>query len=453
MSMALPCSTLSAVADNDGDNVRVAQDKIMEDPNLSREELIERLARAEERLRTVEDLLGRVPGIVFDAVGLPGEEHHRYTFVGPQVEAFLGYTVEEWMTIPNFWKRVLPPSVRDRVEAAVAAAGEDLPAKSEYRLLTKDGKSVWVEFHVDVIRNEAGAPIGVRGVGLDITARYEAERARTELLEKAQRLGEKLDGLISSVPGLVWEAWFQPDKQSFRANFASDHVKAMTGYSAEEYLAMDQGWFDLIHPDDKERMRQEGEENAARGGGASQYRWITKDGRIIWVENHMRTILDEHGTPVGLRGVAMDITERKQIELDKAEGRLREEVIRMQEARLAELSTPLIPISDEVMVMPLIGGLDGGRAERVIEALLEGVGRNRTRVAILDITGVPSVDTETADALIRAAKAVQLLGAEVVLTGIRPEVAQTLVDLGTDLSRIVTRGSLQSGIAYAIARR
>ena len=425
----------------------------MEDPNLSREELIERLARTEERLRAAEDLLGRVPGMVFNAVGLPGDEQHHYTYVGPQIEAFLGYSVEDWMTIPNFWQRVLPPSIRERVEAAVAAAGEDLPPRSEFRLVTKDGKSVWVEIHVDLVKDDAGAIVGVRGVGLDITARHEAERARTELLEKAQRLGEQLDCLISSVPGLVWEVWFQQDERNSRVNFVSDHVEAMTGYSSEEYLAMDRGWFTLIHPDDKERMRKEVQEIAARGGGSSQFRWITKDGRTIWVETHMRNILDERGAPVGVRGVSMDITERKQIERDQADGRLREEVIRMQEARLAELSTPLIPISDEVMVMPLIGGLDGGRAERVIEALLEGVGRNRTRIAILDITGVPTVDTETAEALMRAARAVQLLGAEVVLTGIRPEVAQTLVTLGTDLSRIVTRGSLQSGIAYAMGRR
>lgn len=425
----------------------------MVDPNLSREELIERLARTEKRLRTVEDLLERVPGIVFDAVGLPGDEHHHYTHVGPQIEALLGYSVEDWLKIPNLWKRVLPPGATERLVSDIAAAGEGLASRGELRLLTKDGKSVWVELHVALVKDEAGAIVGVRGVGLDITARHLAERARTELLEKAQRLGERLDCLISSVPGLVWEGWFQEDERNSRVNFVSDHVVAMTGYTREEYLAMDQGWFALIHPDDKERMRQESQEIAARGGGSAQFRWITKDGRTIWVENHLRTILDERGAPVGVRGVSMDITERKESERAQADGRLREEVIRMQEARLAELSTPLIPISDEVMVMPLIGGLDGGRAERVIEALLEGVARNRTRVAILDITGVPTVDTETAEALMRAARAVQLLGAEVVLTGIRPEVAQSLVNLGTDLSRIVTRGSLQSGIAYAMGHR
>jgi rsbT co-antagonist protein RsbR len=102
--------------------------------------------------------------------------------------------------------------------------------------------------------------------------------------------------------------------------------------------------------------------------------------------------------------------------------------------------------------MPLIGSVDSRRAQQVIETLLQGIAASGAQVAILDITGVPVVDTQVADALIRAAQAVKLLGAQVVLTGIRPEVAQTLVGLGTDLRGIVTRSSLQSGIAYATSR-
>jgi rsbT co-antagonist protein RsbR len=101
------------------------------------------------------------------------------------------------------------------------------------------------------------------------------------------------------------------------------------------------------------------------------------------------------------------------------------------------------------MVMPLVGAVDSQRAQQVLSALLEGIAGSRARVAILDITGVAVVDTQVANALIRAAQAVKLLGAQVVLTGIRPEVAQTLVGLGADLSGIITRSSLQSGIAYA----
>jgi rsbT co-antagonist protein RsbR len=103
--------------------------------------------------------------------------------------------------------------------------------------------------------------------------------------------------------------------------------------------------------------------------------------------------------------------------------------------------------------MPIIGNIDDTRAARVIEALLQGLHKARARFAILDITGVPSVDAQTADALLRAARAVQLLGAQVVLTGIRPEVAQTLIALGTSLGGIVTCGNLESGIAYATSRR
>jgi rsbT co-antagonist protein RsbR len=100
--------------------------------------------------------------------------------------------------------------------------------------------------------------------------------------------------------------------------------------------------------------------------------------------------------------------------------------------------------------MPLIGSLDSARAQQVMDTLLEGVARLHARVAILDITGVQVVDTQVANALIGTARAVRLLGAQVVLTGISPAMAQTLVQLGVELNDIRTLGSLQSGIAYAL---
>ena len=148
----------------------------------------------------------------------------------------------------------------------------------------------------------------------------------------------------------------------------------------------------------------------------------------------------------------VDVTERKRAEEALRQSIALEETIQAQNAVLAELSTPLIPISDQIVAMPLIGSVDSRRAQQVIETLLQGIAASGAQVAILDITGVPVVDTQVADALIRAAQAVKLLGAQVVLTGIRPEVAQTLVGLGTDLRGIITRSSLQSGIAYASSR-
>ncbi len=104
------------------------------------------------------------------------------------------------------------------------------------------------------------------------------------------------------------------------------------------------------------------------------------------------------------------------------------------------------------MVMPLIGALDAQRTQQIMETLLHGISTSRAQVAILDITGVAVVDTQVANALLQAARAVRLLGAQVALTGIRPEVAQTLVGLGVDLGGIVTYSTLQSGIAFAIGR-
>jgi anti-anti-sigma regulatory factor len=148
-----------------------------------------------------------------------------------------------------------------------------------------------------------------------------------------------------------------------------------------------------------------------------------------------------------------DITERKRAEELLQQAAAQKQTIQTQQAMLAELSTPLIPLGDQVVVMPLIGAVDSTRAQQVLETLLQGIASSAAQVAILDITGVPVVDTQVANGLIHAARAVKLLGAQVVLTGIRPEVAQTLVGLGADLSGIVTRSTLQSGIAYATGRR
>lgn len=124
----------------------------------------------------------------------------------------------------------------------------------------------------------------------------------------------------------------------------------------------------------------------------------------------------------------------------------------MQRARLAEIAVPLIPITDDVMVLPLIGTVDTERAQDVIETVLQGAQKHRARVVIIDVTGMKQVDTHVVRMLLDSAFALRLLGTQTILTGVRPEVAQTLVSLNLDLGGLVTRATLQSGIAYAMAR-
>lgn len=220
-------------------------------------------------------------------------------------------------------------------------------------------------------------------------------------------------------------------------------------------------------------------------GLANHTKLIAKDGSEVFIDDSGAPIKDAEGRIMGAVLVFRDISARRadeaeqelmraeqsrmreeragllerQAEILAADARLqteqlslRDELVRMQAARLAELSTPLIPVTNEIVIMPLIGTVDTERASQVLASLSEGIVKTGARIAIVDITGVRAVDSHVASTLINAAQAVRLLGAEVVLTGIRPQVAQTLVGLGINFDALTTRSTLQRGIAYALAQ-
>lgn len=127
-----------------------------------------------------------------------------------------------------------------------------------------------------------------------------------------------------------------------------------------------------------------------------------------------------------------------------------ERTVSLQKIALQELSAPLIPIFDNITVMPLVGTIDTERAKRIMENLLNGVVQHRAQVVLIDITGVPVVDTMVAHHIIQASEAVRLVGAQCLLVGIRPEIAQTIVNLGINLNQVITKNSLQKGIEAAL---
>lgn len=142
----------------------------------------------------------------------------------------------------------------------------------------------------------------------------------------------------------------------------------------------------------------------------------------------------------------------ERLQMLRSQERLREEEQERMHLydQLLQVSSPLIPLADNVIIAPLVGTVDSVRAAHIMETLLEGVGRYRAEVVILDVTGMPLIDTQVANALISAARAVQLLGAEVILTGINSVLAQTIVMQGIDLDGIITLSTVQAGIAYAM---
>ena len=175
---------------------------------------------------------------------------------------------------------------------------------------------------------------------------------------------------------------------------------------------------------------------------------VVLGGKTIYYNSVYQPIVDDDGKARRVLYHGYEVTD--QVEAEQERARLQEEVLLVQRAALRELSTPLIPIANGIVVLPLIGAIDSARAQQITETLLNGIARHNARTAIIDVTAVSIIDTQVANALIQAAKGVQLLGAQVLLTGVGPDVAQTVVSLGIDFSAFRTYSTLQAGIAAVL---
>ena len=127
----------------------------------------------------------------------------------------------------------------------------------------------------------------------------------------------------------------------------------------------------------------------------------------------------------------------------------RERVIRQQQDAIRELSTPVLPVRERLLILPIIGVLDSERARQLTEQLLRGIRTHRAKVVVIDITGAPDIDQTAANHLVQTVDASRLMGASVIITGLSPEIAQTLVTIGVDLSKMNTIGDLQGGLEEA----
>ena len=130
----------------------------------------------------------------------------------------------------------------------------------------------------------------------------------------------------------------------------------------------------------------------------------------------------------------------------------REDVIRRQQEELLELSTPVVKLWEGVLALPMIGTLDSARTQMVMESLLQRIVETGSEIAIIDITGVPTVDTLVAQHLLKTVTAIRLMGADCIISGVRPQIAQTIVHLGVDLQGVITKASLADALSLALKR-
>ena len=261
--------------------------------------------QVELQRQRLDNIVASVPGIVWEARIKPDGVSQQTDFVSAHIEEMLGYTVKEWLGIPNFWSTVVHPDDRARAEAEAAQiyANED-SGRQEFRYLTKDGRAVWVESTYVVIRNTEGQPVGLRGVTMNITDRKKAEEAlrESEELYKA---------LFDDAP----LAYHELDKDG-RFTRVNQTELQLLGYTAEEM----QGRFAWEFIVDKvSRESTMGKLSGNRPLQPFERTFIRKDGTHVPVEIHDRLLYDADGRISGIRSTLHDITERK-----RAESALRE---------------------------------------------------------------------------------------------------------------------------------
>lgn len=175
--------------------------------------------------------------------------------------------------------------------------------------------STWFEVHA------YPSPEGLSVYLHDITARKQAELEREQLSFKLDGQRQRVQQMVATVPGVVWEAWGQPDAATQRIDFVSDYIEKMLGYGVDEWLLTPNFWLSVVHPDDRERAAREAAAIfAGKKGGVSRFRWVSKSGKTVWVEAQSIVICDDDGNPVGMRGVTMDISER--IEAEESRSKL-----------------------------------------------------------------------------------------------------------------------------------
>jgi rsbT co-antagonist protein RsbR len=255
-------------------------------------------------------------------------------------------------------------------------------------------------------------------LNLWIKERLEADEFRDELISKKdlrQQSQQVLDMLVQGVRDSDGGDFEHPAFDDLRSYLNEiSHMRAVKGYTPLENATYVLSLRNVVSPLLAEELEGNGE-------------------ALIREMNYFTRLLDKAGLVMVENFI-----------------RSREEVIRQQRADMLELSTPVIKVWDKILTLPIIGTLDSRRAQMMMEALLQKIVETGSTIAILDITGVRTMDTLVANHLIKTVTAARLMGARCILTGVSPAIAQTMVQLGIDLTQITTRAQMSDGIKLAL---
>lgn len=314
----------------------------------------------------------------------------------------------------------------------------------EYKRLGKGGKEVWLQAAYSPTVGSDGKVTGVVKVASDIT--------------EAKKLNLANSGKIAAIERSMGVIEFEPDGMILHANAV---FLAVVGYSEDEIKGRHHRLF--VKPEEAESAAYAAfwESLAAGNVVPGQFERVTKDGRAVWLEATYNPILDLNGRTVRVVKFATDITDKYEAAQQVAEN-ARELQVALQQTReaermreeldrtLQEMSTPVTPIWDEILLLPLVGVVDSSRADDVMRKVLTRITETRSKVFILDISGVPNVDEAAANQLIRITKATRLMGCETIISGLSPSIANTIVNLGVVVGEVRTTANLRDAFRISL---
>lgn len=380
------------------------------------------LKQQEEELRTFKLLVENAP----DGIGIANTDLV-LTYVNPAFATMLGYSSLIGMKVPT----ITHPDDLDLLSTIARQVVQGSAPREMIRYLRSDGSIVTVQASALALHDGHGTLIGFASINRDITEQLQAE-------ESLRASEQRNRALLNAIPDLMFLLTSDGVFLDYKADSSSDLIlppEAFLNRNVTEVLPPHLAEQVVMHMEALKRTHEV---------QTYEYRVVIND-QIRDFEARM--VLSNNDVLV----LSRDMTKQRRAERERQA--MQEQIIQAQQAALRELSTPLMPIADGVVAMPIIGTIDTMRAQQIMEALLQGIAEHSADIAILDITGVKVVDTQVAGALIRAAQAARMLGAQVVLTGISPEIAQTLVHIGAEMREMVAKPTLQQGIAYALSRR
>lgn len=355
-----------------------------------------------------------------------------FQHLNPAWTQVLGYSLEELKSRP-FLDFVHPDDIASTNQEVAKVFGGAEVFHFENRYRRKDGSYCWLAWSGGVSAEDNMIFCCARDISVQKRLAEEKEQALSAL--------GRFQALADSTSDFV--GMFSTDYQVTYVNTAGLRMIGHAEGNPSGLRAM------ALHPaEHQQRILNEIIPIVRTQSSWTGETWLCHaSGHLIPVSQVIVALRSKDGQIEGFGTVMRDLSA---IESYK---QTQEELLR-QQAMLREMiqamATPIIPLTERIVVMPLIGSMDATRAEDFLTAALEGAESRRARVVIIDITGMKHVDTSVGATLVRAALALRLIGAEVVLTGIRAEIARTLVSLGVDLP-VNTRSNLQSGIAYALS--